>query len=348
MKRRALCICLLLAPAIAPADRVVLDGGEILSGRLIRITEGALIFRTTLSGQMMAPMDSLRALGTDHNFMVTTAEDQVYYGRFVTRDNKTHFKTLDGRIIADLALAAVKEAEKLPETAHARIPPENRVRSYSGIQRREGGRDSTSLYAGVEVARRGPDIETTAAAAIERSDPEYFPAWFEAAFRISPAEETGRLAPEAGAAAERDTNAALDLRTDFNLGVRYRFENGAEALAGLNLAMERWDNTDLHLRESGYPGRRERADRRDLNLRLGLRYVRLLAGGWEISETMQLFPGLSHAGRLRAQSDTALTVPLSARLRLRLNLQLDYENAPALSHLDSWRGAFGAGIQFEF
>ena len=53
MLYRVICIAgLVLAGVNAAADVLVLDSGESLSGSLIRIKEGTLTYKTSLSGQM--------------------------------------------------------------------------------------------------------------------------------------------------------------------------------------------------------------------------------------------------------------------------------------------------------
>ena len=99
---------LILAGVNASADVLVLDSGESLSGSLIRIKEGTLTFKTSLSGQMMVPVDTVKSLVTDKNYVVTRGDGATRYGRFSSRDAASVLIPLNGADAEPVDLRGLK------------------------------------------------------------------------------------------------------------------------------------------------------------------------------------------------------------------------------------------------
>ncbi|HNT87672.1 MAG TPA: hypothetical protein PKL84_07380, partial [Candidatus Hydrogenedentes bacterium] len=149
--RGSLCIAFagFLAGAIVDADVVKLNDQDTLTGSVVRIVEGTLVFRTSLAGQVMAPMDTLRGLTTDANMVITLTGDKVLYGKFRNTPEGQQVVPLDGGPPAPLVLAEVAEAMPIPATAES--PPEPvsagdlDVGVETGLQWRDTSRTSTNL-----------------------------------------------------------------------------------------------------------------------------------------------------------------------------------------------------------
>jgi hypothetical protein len=341
-----LLLCLLLAAHCASADVVVLSGGETMSGSLVRVEEATLVFRTSLQGQLMVPMDSIEGLTTTNNYVVTLESDTVYYGRF-DHDKEIHLlRPLDGSEPIPLKLAEVKEATLIPPTAHAEeSAPDAKGDLWSGsasagVLSRTGAADTVGPLLRIEGRRREGDNTVYGEAALEPGeDMEWLRA--RAGYRAGGGAPFDPLI-EVGL--ERSQQEHLQLRAGLMLGLLYPAEIGEtaslDALLGLELEHEDWEVQQLSAGS-------EDGDDLDLNLRLGLRYkTRWLREG-SISSDLYLIPGLTDFGDFRARSESAVTWPLAQRLRLRLDLLLDYDNAPHQTN-SNWNAGVGASVQLDF
>ncbi|HNT87088.1 MAG TPA: DUF481 domain-containing protein, partial [Candidatus Hydrogenedentes bacterium] len=164
---------------------------------------------------------------------------------------------------------------------------------------------------------------------------------------------TDRAAPFVRADIERDTGAALDLRAQLTLGVHDRlFDNGVSILhgfAGLGAAYEDWDATALEDREHfRAPSGESKETDRELSMQLRLRYSRAILKTGAVDGDIVVYPSLTDLGDFRARSEAAFTLPVMPRLKLRLNLRLDYDSDPGLSGLDEWGASVGAGFRWDF
>jgi len=348
----------ILIAGAARADLLVLDSGESLSGTTIRVAEGTLVFRTTLAGQMMVPMDQVYALTTAANLFVGMADETVHYGRLAMRDKQPRLLPLDGREARPIDLAQVNEAIPIPsppgsgEADYEARLAEWRATIEAGVQWHGGNRDHLDLISRLELSRKSETSSFESDVLMERADPDDFPS-----FIRGEAELRGRgdrpLQPYLQARAERDTDAALDLRAGLSLGViRPLLENGAhglDALAGLDYTHEEWDPAPLRSNEGPvlFAGDSQRTTG-ELNLQLGLRYSRALFGSGTLNGDVVFYPALTNLGDLRARSQTALTFPLSTRLRLRLDLLIDFDNQPEFHGLNEWDAAVGASVRVAF
>ncbi len=342
---------LLIMGSAAWGDLLVLDTGERLSGRAVRITAGALLFHTTLEGQMMVPMDTVNALTTGQNFVVTLLDETTLYGQFSVEEQRQYLVPLKGGEARALSLAEVQEAVPIPR------PPQGEEQTggdaqwsasaAAGAQYRSGNRDHVDAVTRLELGRASPATEIDVDAVIERDDSGYFPGYFtgEAGLR-----GTGQTAPAAGVEVDRNTDAALDLRTGLNLGLAYDFaEAGLRTEAGLNVARESWDVSTLRRRLHQWrPFEDRRKTETELNLRLALRYSRALFGNGAFEGGLRLYPSLTDLGAVRARSEAAVLFPLTSRLKLRLDLLVDYDNEPQFDGLHNWSTSVGAGFHLDF
>ena len=98
----------------AGADILVLEDGERLSGQVVRVTGGTLVFRTTLSGQMMVPMDTVETLATQGNLVISMRDERIHYGRFARQTGQPQILPLDGSPPRTVDLAQVEEALPIP------------------------------------------------------------------------------------------------------------------------------------------------------------------------------------------------------------------------------------------
>ncbi len=358
MWKKAVYILVLALVAPVGADVLVLQDGESLSGRLVRVQEATLVFRTSLSGQMMMPMDTVRTLSTDQHLVLSLADGQVKYGRFQTQQGKPHWRPIDGAAVHPIDLAAVQEAMPIPRDPGSTSKPlEKDFRQWrsaleTGMHWRTGNVDYAEPFARLEVSRDTPGAALDAEVVVERADSDAFPQVLRGNARLRGDADAG-AAPYGEIAIERDMPAALDVRTGLSLGLYRNFlSDSAQELAGvaaLQGAYEHWDDSDVR-GGRGAPvfAKDGKEDHGELNLHLALRYARTFLKNGTLSEEVAFYPSLTDLGAFRAESETALSFPVTNRLKLRLDMLIAYDSAPEIGGLDHWDSTFGAGIRFDF
>ncbi len=360
MRRSGHVLLLLAAPFLARGavgDVLVLEDEERLSGHVARVAAGTLVFRTSLEGQMMVPMDTVRALATEENLVISFRAGEVQYGRFAQIDNAPHVVPIGGGEAKPVNLAEVEEAMVIPR------PPEGgdagpatlgawRAALDAGVHRRGGTMDITDAVARFELRREGGEADFLAKGLVERPDRGDALRFARGSAKIAGAADSA-LAPYGEIQAERDVASALDLRGGLTLGVGRLLAASTEGSilgrVGANYTREEWD---AHYARAHSRGRdwddADQAERDEFNLQLGLRYSRRLFQNSQLSGDVVAYPSLSRPGDWRLRSETALTVPVANRLRLRFDLLVDYDNAPIFGAVNEWSTAIGASIGMEF
>jgi len=360
MKRVFTHILVLLLSGIcaggAWADVLALESGESLSGRLVRISDGTVVFRTSLQGQMMAATENVAALSTSENLVVTLDDDEILYGSFRNRDGAPYFQPLDGGEAYPLDLERVVEATPIPRgTGTTEVDSAQwGVRGALGLQARTGTQDALSPVARLNFSRRGAGPELRGGLAFEPMHSEFLE-WMRGDALLMGGGDAAWY-PYAGLEMERDTDRALEFRTGLSLGLG-RVIGGLEeetrrgrleGLLGVQALHETWDSRHLPRQGPWHAPWDARARESMLNLQLGLRYTRLLAWGTSLEHVSMFYPRLTPFGEWRASTETALTVPMRARLRLRLNLLIEHESDPPFHRIEPWSGTLGASVQLDF
>lgn len=338
-----------VAPAAAAGDWVVLEGGDALSGRVVRIADGVLVFRTALHGQMMAPVDTLEGLSTERNLAITLQDDTTLYGRFVREDGVIFVEPLDGSPRRPVALGEVWEALPIPAGA-PRAEPEIRGSIEVGVRGRASTEDTLEPYARIGLSGEGARTAFDATLMAERADAGDFPRLAQGAIEVRGLSGERATVPFGALDVERDQVRALDLRAQLTLGFLHELsasgEHRVQAVGGVGAAYDEWSLRYLRSVSRRWHGRG--ASGGEVNLPLGLRFSRALFGDGEFAGDIMVYPSLTRLGELRARSAAALAYPIGQRLQLRLNLQLDYESAPEFRGLDHWSTSVGAGMRLDF
>lgn len=340
---------LCLAPVVR-ADLLVTGQGESLSGELSRIASGIVVFRTSMRGQMMMPVDEVRALTTTGgDWAVTDRDGDVHIGQF----------TAEGLVVSGegakdgpIALSEVADARPLPAARAAGSADAGpRWQASAGIGVRAHDGVDGILAPEARVGLRGADSRGSLDLDL-RFNPEdsgAFPEYFRGGLELSGAREA-EWAPFVQALVERDRNLALTARTDLTVGVRYQFDrtdtHHLEAIAGFGGSYGVWDRDLIEARNVAV--RDDRADRSDLNLHLELRYSRRIFGHADWDNRIYLRPSLTDADHFRAGASSSLRYPITDQLGLRLDMLLRYEPATVFEPIDSVDTSLGASIQFDF
>jgi hypothetical protein len=357
MSRKFFILLFLLSLGVmhSGADTVVLSDGDVLSGDVVRITDGTLVFITSLEGQLMVPMDTLRALGTSKNMVVSMVDESVHYGHIVTNNGQAQMVPLNTGPPQSIELAQILSATPIPspqqdevDVASPEVP--NRTWNTSaamGLQYRWGERDYSEAFNRVDVSRRTRRTTFKSEILVGHDDWDHFPSLLRSETELRHTAGDA-YQPYAQATAERDINAALELRTDLALGLgkllKQNEDNYLDGNLGLNFSYENWDNGYMDSFRKTVP--REEKHETGLDLQLGLQYAYTVFGGGVLSEGVVLYPSISQPGDLRARSETAFTVSVSPHLKLRFDLLVDYNNEPVYQHLNQWGTSVGASVHF--
>jgi len=350
MVYRFICIAgLLLAGVNTAADVLVLDTGESLSGSLIRIKDGALSYKTSLSGQMMVPMDTVKSLSTDKNFAITLADGSTRYGRFSTKDSTNVVLPLNGAAAEAVDLRGLKEALLIPSapgspsTMGGPLTAGTQGSADLGVRYHAGGKDGFAPVLRGEVGGKDEKKAWSAGISGSADDSNGGLDFLNLDARLRGAGDG--LNPYLWAGIERDTNQALDWRGHLALGLYKAFipssSSALDAYLGFDLAREEMNPKDV-----GADGDAERST--DASLHLGLRYYSLLSRHLTLVGALDMFPTLSDLGGLRAATETSLLFPLSERLRLRLDFRVGYDSDPLVGGVPKWTTSVGAGVGVNF
>ncbi|HQN00540.1 MAG TPA: hypothetical protein PLL36_05670 [Candidatus Hydrogenedentes bacterium] len=95
-------------------DVIVLSNGDTLSGIFSRIRENTLVFRTSLEGQMMTPLDTVRTVSSGTPLYIGLLNGQVHYGRLGVREGVQVILPLDGSAPVPVRLNDIKETLPIP------------------------------------------------------------------------------------------------------------------------------------------------------------------------------------------------------------------------------------------
>ena len=98
------------------SDLLTLQGGETLTGTLLRIRSGTLVFRTSLEGQMMLPLDRARSLSTVNAFSLKMSDGRMLIGRFSQEEQQQLLLPPDPALPVFLVLEEIAEALPIPAT----------------------------------------------------------------------------------------------------------------------------------------------------------------------------------------------------------------------------------------
>ncbi len=358
-------IAMVTVGTFAYGDTLVLRSGDVLSGKFVNIKDGILVFRTTLSGQMMVPMEQVGSIATGKTVSLSLVDGETRKGRFVVRDGQTRLVHRSGVVPRPLDLATVTDAYPLDEEELDTTSPTPRIEGKgkdlsasweTGAYWHSGNADYSDLFARLTLHRASEYDTFLATVLVERADTGQFPRWLW--FDTEWMRKGETLQPYAALEIERDTDAALDLRGSLTAGVGkpvYESPDGKRRLfatGGLGVSFEHYDRQALPgTRIVGFveplPGRAGH-EKHELHGRLQLRYAQHLLKKSTFSEDIRFYPSLSNPGDLRARSESTLLLPMAAQLKLKLNLLVDYDSEPPYDRLDNWRTSVGASILWDF
>ena len=365
---KGMLLCVVAVCLGAAADTIVLRDGDQLSGSLVEVSDEIAIFRTELAGQVMVPLTRVASITTARNVQVSFKDGGSGTGRLVTSGGTMRFVPSKGGdpypvTASMLALVAPAPPEELA-AGESVAPAEVTSAISSGMQFTAGNDDYASLYSRLRLSadRSSYSWRADAFVASDEGVDDIGVVRAMATWRWRP---EARLQPSAELAFERNTDELLGLRASLTIGGYRALSAGPrhelEGMLGLSAETERWDGGDLDDRDV-FPDRGWDAaeaalyyhttdrqyDETDLRLKLDLRHVLHVFDRLAWEEQLTLVPSLTDGGDWRGAYESSVLFPLTDRLRLNLNLRVDYDSDPAFRYLEEWRATVGAGIEWNF
>lgn len=360
--------CLLAVCLAATADTIVLQDGDQLSGSLVEVSDDIAVFRTELAGQLMVPLARVASITTARDVQVAFKDGGTGTGKLVTSGGQMRFVPSDGGdpypVTASMLVSVAPQRPGDPTSGESMAPAEAASAIATGVQATSGNDDFISLYSRLRLGRDRPSYlwRSDAYLASDEGFDDIAVARAIATWRWLP---DAPIQPSIGVTLERDTDAFLDLRASLTIGGYRTFRAGPRheiaGTFGMVAETERWDGGDLEDRDV-FPDRGwdspgaafyyHTVDRQyretDLRLKLDLRHVLRAFDPVAWEERLTLLPSLTDGGDWRGAYESSVLFPLTDRLRLNLNLRVDYDSDPAFRYLDQWRTTVGAGVEWNF
>lgn len=357
MVRTSSIILTLLGLMMASADdTLVLDDGDLLHGKLSQIQDETLVFRTELAGQVIVPVDEVRMITTEKSMIYELTDGRTVPARLVEAEGQHYLIEQQRNTRIPIALADIRKTASLPyETRNQDSPsllnPEWERRAEVGVSGHAGTRDYVAPFAQIALRREAEDFDFSSYLRFEMEDTADFPDHVRAALEWD-LHRDRRWFPQIYAVADRDLAEGRQLRADVGAGLGGTLHAGRRGVltgsAGVGIGYEDLDLGDLEDRGVINRVRDREHHATDLNLRVQLRYTGDLYAGALWEKRLELYPSLTDLGELRARYETALWVPLTPRLRLKLNAMVGYDNERELRGLDEWESSVGASVSVDF
>ncbi|MFP4173128.1 MAG: DUF481 domain-containing protein [Candidatus Hydrogenedentota bacterium] len=358
-------------------DTLALKSGEILSGELKELSEGVVVFRTKLTGQVFLPAEEVRGIATAEPWEIVGNADAPLCGRLRYSGEEVYVDPLEGGAPQPVDLAGVESARLLP-ASHASSGDVEEAGALSawelsagaGYYGRLGVRDYGDPFVTVLVKRAEErwDFASRFRVGLGGSSdwPQYFTARNE--LRLHHDEHYYGLT---ALDLERDTDIGLSIRSDLSAAAgREFFLDSAHELrgdTGVMVSAERFNASRLPIAvrpglgglRSGWGfddwkstayytyGKRSR-QHTGVSWRFRLLYKRDVPFDGLFTKDLAVYPSLTDVGELRARSESTLQFPLTSHLNVRFELLLDYQRTPEFSRVDPWRTTVGAGVVFDF
>jgi putative salt-induced outer membrane protein YdiY len=318
----AVILFVLICATAASSDEIQLKNGDRLTGQIVRLTDGKLVLKSQLAGEVTVNLSDIRTFSSDSPIEVHLKDGTVLH-QPVSAAEPNAFAIPAGETLQP-------QAFKLTEVASINPPPAPRPKwtgNLTGaISSTHGNTTAESVSASVSAARRTEKDRTTAEADYGRSDTEDRDTgeeettedWWRARAQYDYF-FTQKFFGFGNARYERDDIAQLDRRIVVGGGGGYQWiENDKTAFStsfGLASLYEKFDNqTDSNSELSFQAGY-------NLNKRLGknLRFV----------NDLTYYPSLDQASDYYLTTTGELRTNLTKRVIASLKAIFNYDASPA-------------------
>lgn len=307
----------LLAAGAARADTVVLRNGDRLSGRVVSLEAGKLVFATTYAGEVKLPWNQLRHLESDAKVRVQLADGTLLNGQLLAApDGRARIKVSDLVETAPIPMEQVMalnpplDRDKVKMSGHANLGG-----SFS-----RGNTEEDTLHADAEMVARTPSNRYTVGGEVNEASQQGVTTTsnWRLGMKYDHFFKDKRYLYTVGLF-ESDSQADLNLRTSLGFGAGWQlFEDNERNLsleAGLSLV-----NEDYELA----------ADQSFPSLRAALKYDQLF---WEdrlkFFHASELLASVENSSDYLIKTRTGIRLPVSKAVNLSTQVNLDYDALPA-------------------
>lgn len=349
--RHAAILCLAFAAGGVFADTVAVSGGDVLSGRLVEIQQGAIVFESRLAGTTLLAIDDVSRLTTDGRFKCVMKDGSRLTG-VIRYEDGGHTIQLDDGGAKRIELAEVTDAKPALELGVLSGPG---IAGGAGAFRRSGSIDATGAYIRLDY-QTGSEFSAGSlwmGDSGEDGSLESLRAWNTFTFDVD-----SRWEPEVLIDLERDALEGLEWRGGVFGGVRY------DLFKGERHEVSTFGGVGASYTDAGYPDHwldspfRDRMWRHfygDLDdedgwapeARATLKYSGAFGKRGRLFDRLTLSSDLD-SGDFRGRYETGIAWYLSERWGLQLDMQVDYDSEPLLRRGDRWRTTVGAEIRLQF
>ncbi len=307
----------LLAAGAVWADTVVLVNGDRLSGRVVSLDAGKLVFATAYAGEVKLPWNQLRSLESDASVRVQLADGSLLNGRLLAApDGQARIKVSDLVETAPIPMAQVTalnpptDRDKVKLSGHANL----------GGTFSRGNTEEDTLHASAEMVARTPSNRYTVGGEVNEASKQG--ATTTSNWRLNMKYDhffkDKRYLYTVGLF-ESDRQADLNLRTSLGFGAGWQvFEEARRNLSlegGLSVVNEDYKVAP----DQSFP-----------SLRAALKYDQLL---WDdrvkFFHASELLASVENSSDYLVKTRTGVRIPVSKALNFSTQVNLDYDALPA-------------------
>jgi hypothetical protein len=358
MTGRFIGIGLILSVLLAAhADSLLLRDGDRLTGQLVKVEDHTIVFRTELAGQIIVPVDEVQSLTSKRSLVYQLTNGQTIPAKLEESQGQHILVGPDGRIRIPIQLADIDRTAGLPYATSADLPAESllnpawQVTGEIGVLGHAGTRDYVAPFARIALRGEGERFDFNSYLRFEMEETSGIPDHVRTALELN-LRRDARWYPQLYAGIDRNIDEGRQMRADVGVGLEGRiYQSETSALtagAGIGVAIERLNARHLIREGVIAPARVRTHEQENLDLRLQLRYTRDLYEGALWEKRVELFPSLTELGELWVRYESALWVPLTPRLKLKLDASVIYDNEPELKGLREWESTVGASVSLDF
>ncbi len=151
-------LCLFLLTAVAQADEVYLTNGDRLTGTLVRLTGGKLVFKAEAAGEVTVPLANVQTLSTVAPVAVHLKDGTIL--------NQPIMAAEIGAFAIDTGTALRAQTFRLTDLASINPPPKPKPKwrgsISAGFTATSGNTSTEAINASVSMVRRSEKDRTTA------------------------------------------------------------------------------------------------------------------------------------------------------------------------------------------
>ena len=311
-------IITLLIPVMVGADELQFNNGDRITGEVVNMEEGKLIFKTTYAGELSIKWSEISNIKTEKPIKVVLSDETTLKG--VTKSaEKEKMKLKLGKIVETVSFALSEVKSINPKLVAAEPPVKLKGHINVGLSATKGNSETETHHLdgefiartkknrytlGVEFNRAADKGEKTVNKALGFAKYDHFltQKWF----------------LYSSASVEKDKFKDLNMRTTLGLGAGYQFLEtpliNLSLEAGLNYVNEDYDAGE----DDGYPAGRWAAnfDKYFFDKRL------------QFFHFHEAFYGLGDTDDLFIRSRTGLRVPIHKKFKVTAQYNYDWDKSP--------------------